>query len=188
MKNLCQKVSLPDEWREKFLTKLENESMESHHTSGLFIQNLRNNISSIKEKLERLTDAYLAEVLELAEYQERKNILMAEKKTIEEKLSDFERKGNHWLELAKNWILESNQAVNLALTDDYAEMKNFLKKIGSNPRLSAGVLSVSFQNPWRFLAETPSRTRAFSAGEVNFSSNSDMWTRQDLNLPPPQCK
>ena len=64
----------------------------------LFAQNLRDSIPAIKEKLERLTDAYLAEALELAEYQERKNTLMAEKKTIEEKLSDFERKGNHWLE------------------------------------------------------------------------------------------
>jgi len=42
--------------------------------------------------LERLTDAYLAEALELAEFQQTKNALMAEKKTKEEKLSDFERK------------------------------------------------------------------------------------------------
>jgi hypothetical protein len=61
-------------------------SPKNVHYADLFVQNLRNNISAIKEKLERLTDAYLAEVLELVEYQERKNILMAEKKTIEERL------------------------------------------------------------------------------------------------------
>jgi hypothetical protein len=65
VKNLCQKVSLPDEWREKFLAKLENENKEPRHSSDLFAQNLRNQISAIKEKLERLTDAYLAEALEL---------------------------------------------------------------------------------------------------------------------------
>ena len=113
VKNLCQKVSLPDEWREKFLEKLENENVESRHSSDLFVQNLRNRISAIKIKIERLTDAYLGEALELAEYQEKKNVLMAEKKTIEEKLSDFERKGNHWLELMRNWIIEANQAENL---------------------------------------------------------------------------
>ncbi len=95
VKELCQKVSLPDEWREKFLAKLETEDKENRHSSNLFAQNLCDQISAIKEKLERLTDAYLAEALELAEYQERKNVLMAEKKTLEEKLSDFERKGNH---------------------------------------------------------------------------------------------
>ena len=108
VKNLCQKVSLSDEWREKFLAKLENENKESRHASDLFAQNLRDNISAIKIRLERLTDAYLGEALELGEYQEKKNILMSEKKTLEEKLSDFERKGNHWLELMRNWIIEAN--------------------------------------------------------------------------------
>ena len=114
VKNLCQKVSLPDEWRKKFLVKLESENKESRHSSDLFAQNLRDSIPAIKIRLERLIDAYLGEALELAEYQEKKNILMAGKKTIEEKLSDFERKGNHWLELTRNWIIEANQAENLS--------------------------------------------------------------------------
>ncbi len=84
----CQKVSLPNEWRERFLAKLETEDKENRHSPNLFAQNLRSQISAIKEKLERLTGAYLAEALELAEYQERKNELMAKKKTIEGKLSE----------------------------------------------------------------------------------------------------
>jgi len=36
---------------------------------------------------------------------------------LEEKLSDFERKSNHWLELTRNWILEAKQAKNLALSE-----------------------------------------------------------------------
>ncbi len=172
VKNLCQKVSLPDEWREKFLTKLENENVESRHTSDLFVQNLRNNISAIKEKLERLTDAYLAEALELAEYQERKNILMAEKKTIEEKLSDFERKGNHWLELMRNWIIEANQAVNLYKQENPSRMRDFLVSIGSNRRLSAGILLAEFKTPWNFLAETNAEGRS---PEATSSANLKWW-------------
>ena len=185
VKNLCQKVSLPDEWREKFLTKLENESMESRHTSDLFVQNLRNNISAIKEKLERLTDAYLGEALELAEYQERKNILMAEKKTNEEKLSDFERKGNHWLELMRNWIIEANQAVNLYKQENPSRMRDFLVSIGSNRRLSAGILSADFKTPWNFLAETNAEGRS---PEATSSANLKWWTQPDSNRLPPHCK
>ena len=76
-------------------------------------------------------DGYLEGSFELAEFQEKKNKLMAEKKDIEEKLSDFERKENHWLELTRNWILEANQAKNLILSENFSEMKNFLKTIGS---------------------------------------------------------
>ena len=177
VKNLCQKVSLPDEWREKYLAKLENESMESRHTSDLFVQNLRDNISAIKEKLERLTDAYLSEALELAEYQERKNILMAEKKTIEERLSDFERKGNHWLELMRNWIIEANQAENLSKQENPSRMRDFLVSIGSNRRLSAGILLAEFKTPWNFLAETNAEGRSPEATSL---TNSEWWRIANL--------
>ena len=169
---------MPDEWREKFLSKLENESMESRHTSDLFVQNLRDNISAIKEKLERLTDAYLVEALELAEYQERKNILMAEKKTNEERLSDFERKGNHWLELMRNWIIEANQAVNLYKQENPSRMRDFLVSIGSNRRLSAGILFAEFKTPWNFLAETNAEGRS---PEATSSANLKWWTLPDSN-------
>ena len=54
---------------------------------------------------------------------------------------------NHWLELTRNWILEANQAKNLALQENFSEMKNFLKKIGSNRRFATGRLEISFKNP-----------------------------------------
>ncbi len=151
---------------------------ESRHSSDLFAQNLRDQISAIKDKLERLTDAYLAEALELAEYQKKKNILMAEKKTIEEKLSDFERKGNHWLELMRNWIIEANQAVNLSKQENPSRMRDFLVSIGSNRRLAAGMLAVDFKNRWDFLAKTNAEARS---AEATSSVNQIWWARRDSN-------
>ena len=142
----------------------------------LFAQNLRDSIPAIKEKLERLTDAYLAEALELAEYQERKNTLMAEKKTIEEKLSDFERKGNHWLELMRNWIIEANQAENLSKQENLSGMKDFLVDIGSNRRIAAGILAGEFGKPWHFLAEMPLHARGSAARGLDSSSNQIWWS------------
>ena len=118
-------------------------------------------------------DGYLEGSFELAEFQEKKNKLMAEKKDIEEKLSDFERKGNHWLELTRNWILEANQAKNLVLSENFSEMKNFLKTIGSNRRLSAGILLAEFKTPWNFLAETTAEARS---AEATSSANQIWWT------------
>jgi len=88
---------------------------------------------------------------------------MAEKKTKEENLSDpalLQRAGgNHWLELTRNWILEANQAKNLVLQDNFSEMKNYLKKIGSNRRLAAGRLEIDFKNPFALLAKLPAEAR-----------------------------
>ena len=99
----------------------------------------------------------------------------AEKKSLEEKLSDFERKGNHWLELMRNWIIEANQAGNLIKQENLSGMKDFLVDIGSNRRVAAGMLLAEFKMPWRDLAETSARARAKGAGEVNLSSNSELW-------------
>jgi len=181
IKNYCQKVSLPDVWRDRYLSKLKKWENENRQTSDLFAQNLRKEISAIKTKMERLTNAYLAEAMELAEYQQTKNALMAEKKTKEEKLSDFERKGNHWLELTRNWILEANQAKNLALQGNFSEMKNFLKKIGLNRRLARGRLEIDFKKPWNLLYFLPAEARAECPSEAENSSNRIWWTERDSN-------
>ena len=173
VKNLCQKVSLPDEWRNKYIARLESEQAESRQSSGLFVQNLKNDISATSARLERLTDAYLAEALEIGEYLERKNALMSEKKTQEEKLSDFERKGNHWLELMRNWIIEANQAENLSKQENPSRMRDFLVSIGSNRRLSAGMLLAEFKTPWNFLAETNAEGRS---PEATSSANLKWWS------------
>ncbi len=124
------------------------------------------------------------EALELAEYQERKNLLMAEKKTFEEKLSDFERKGNHWLELMRNWIIEANQAGNLIKQENLSGMKDFLVDIGSNRRVAAGILLAEFKTPWNFLAETNAEGRS---PEATSSANQIRWTVPGSNRLPHPC-
>ncbi len=181
VQDMVQKVSLSDEWRDAYLKKLESENADVRYSSKLFVQNLKNDISAISARLSRLTDAYLNEALELVEYQERKNALMAEKKTLEEKLSNFERKGNHWLELMRNWILGANQAGNLIKQENLPGMKDFLVDIGSNRRVAEGMLLADFKMPWRDLAETSVRARARGAGEVSLSSNSELWRVRDSN-------
>ncbi|MFH1677281.1 MAG: hypothetical protein ABH888_00520, partial [Patescibacteria group bacterium] len=108
----------------------------------------------------------------------KKNVLMAEKKTFEEKLSDFERKGNHWLELMRNWIIEANQAENLIKQENLSGMKDFLVDIGSNRRLSAGILSAEFKTPWNFLAETNAEGRSL---EATYLANQLWWRWRELN-------
>jgi hypothetical protein len=38
------------------------------------------------------------------------------------------------------------------------------------------MLLAELKMPWRDLAETSARARAFGAGEVNLSSNSELWS------------
>ena len=81
----------------------------------------------------------------------------------------------------RNWIIEANQAENLIKQENLSEMKDFLVSIGSNRRVTAGMLLAEFKMPWRDLAETGARARTFGAGKVNLSSNSELWTLADSN-------
>lgn len=173
IKEQCQKVSLPDIWRDKFLDKLKVWENENRQTSDLFAQNLKRKIEALKTKISRLTDAYLEGTFELVEFQQKKNALTSEKKTLEEKLSNFERKGNHWLELTRNWIIEANQAQNLVLQENFSEMKNFLKKIGLNRQISQQKLLIDFKKPFNFLANLPAEARGKAPSEA---ANSIWWT------------
>ncbi len=178
IRELVQKASLPDEWRDKYLLKLDGETGEARRSSDAFAQNLRTKIAAVKMKIDRLNDGYLSGSFELPEYQETKNRLLSEKKTLDEQLGDFERKGNRWLGLFRNWIIEANQALNLTKQENPIPMKDFLAAIGSNRRLTSGTLVVDFKKPFSYLAGTQERTR--SVRDENFVS-SEMWTQGESN-------
>jgi len=55
-----------------------------------------------------------------------------------------ERKGNHWLELTRNWILEANQAKNLILEENFSGMKHFLQRISLNRQISEQKILINF--------------------------------------------
>ena len=137
------------------LAELEKEQASSFHSDALFVQNLKNQIKSVEETLDRLLDAHLDSTITSEEYTAKKQKLLNQKIDFSEKLKDFERKGNRWLELSKQFILDSNQAIIIASEENLEAKRDFLKMIGSNPHLASRSLLLDFKNPWRYLSETP---------------------------------
>ena len=167
-----QKVSLPEEWKEFMLSELESDCMNTFQADSLYIQNLKNQIKSIEETLDRLLDAHLDTTITSEEYTSKKQKLLNQKIDFSEKLNDFERKGNRWLELTKQFIISSNQGVSIASGENLEAKRDFLKKIGSNPLLASRALSLVFKNPWGILAEAgvaPAYATPVSSEKRDFS-------------------
>jgi len=175
IKQYVQKVSLSDEWRDKFLKRIAEWEETTRHTSKVFIQNLRTELIKVKTKINRLLNAHLEGALDIDEYQKKKNALLEQKTDLKQKIKDFERKENHWVELTRNWVLASNQAKNLVLTESFSEMKNFLKKIGSNRAIKNQKLCISFKKPWNYFYSLTAEARAAGEGEAECSSNTIWW-------------
>ena len=168
-----QKVSLPPSWADKMIEELDKEKEQEVQDGITFAQNLKAKIKECEEKLDKLLDAHLDDVISKDEYAAKKQKILNEKVEISEKLSDFERKGNHWLEPAKNFILAAKQAEIIALQENFSEKKNFLKKVGSNRILRERKVSVLAEMPWKILANLPAEAR--SAEAIN--SQHTIWLR-----------
>jgi len=169
-----QKVSLPDDWADKMLNELEKERNEKAQSSRFFAQKTENEIKVIDEKLEKLMNAYLESALNLAEYREAKNKLVNQKQLLKDKLTAFEQKSNNRFELVAKFINTIKQAEIIALQENPEHGRDFLKKIGSNFRLSGQKLFCDFKNPFKILAEAEPRLWRGEAG-IAQKSQSENW-------------
>ncbi len=161
--DILQKVSLPEDWAEPMLAQLETDEASTAQSDAVFAQNLKNEVKACEEKLDMLLDAHLEKTITGEEYTAKKNKILARKIEIEQKLKDFERQGNRWLERTRNLILAAHQAKNTALGENFDEKQNFLKKVGSNPQLAERAVSVLFRNDWQIFAKFNAEARSAEA-------------------------
>ena len=180
IKRNVQLVCLPDEWKEKFLAKLELIESEGAVDGSKLNQRLTAGLTTVKAKIQRLMALYVDGGLDLTEFKTMKNAMVEEKVSIEQKLELEARRGNR-LEPIRNWILEANQANSVGFGDNYGEMAAFLKQVGSKRLLRAGNLCVEFIKPWNSLAEI---TLAARSADTISAQHLKWWRRRELNPRP----
>ncbi|OGE77133.1 MAG: hypothetical protein A3A83_04480 [Candidatus Doudnabacteria bacterium RIFCSPLOWO2_01_FULL_48_57] len=158
-----QKVSLSETAKAAMLTELLKDEEQTKLVSP-FAQNLKTEIQGLEEKLDRLLDERLAKTITVEEYTAKKQKILNHKIENEEKLASFERKGDRWLELLKNFVNTAHQAQIAALQGNFSEKRNSLKRIGSNHVLQDMEVFLAPRKPWNFLAETSAEARSAQAG------------------------
>ena len=149
-----QKVSLPQDWADTMLSELDKQEQDSAQSSALVAQNLKEEISSIETKLDSLLDAHLEKTITVEEYTAKKNKLLASKITLDQKLKDFERKGDRTLELTRKFISSAKQAMIVSTRDNLEEKRKFFQKLGSNPRLNRREIQATPRGAWLLLTDS----------------------------------
>ncbi len=174
IKSFLQKVSLSSHDTEKVLAELEKEEAVAKEQAKTTVQNLREQLTLAEQKLEKLLDAHLDEVITAEEYVPRKEKLVRQKVGLQEQIQDFEQKGLSWLEPAREFVLSLNQAAKLIESENKAEMTTFLKNIGSNCILQNRQLIFSPKIPYNLVAER-------SEANPDLLTFPVMWTRGESN-------
>jgi len=180
IKTYLQKVSLPSQDTEKVLAELKKDELNAKEETKIIVQNLKKELGEIETKLEKLLDVYLAEIISTEEYTARKQKILTRKLELQERIKDFEQRGLSWLEPAREFVLKLNYAEKLRNSDNFLEIKTFLKNIGSNHILHNQKLIFSFKFPFNLAAEPRS-------GEAETLTYPKWWTLGESNSRFPHC-
>ena len=184
VKRNAQLVVIPDDWKERFLAKIETWESESSLEKQLKIDSLKSDLNLLKVKIDRINNGFTEGSIDIAEFKELKNPLVIRKTDLEQQVVALEGSKLKRLEPLRKWVLEANAAQNEVISDNWLKMKSFLEKVGSNRILRAQTLTVSFKKPFDLLAQTNIAERDAPG---DFSSTSRWWRRWELNPRPKQA-
>jgi len=135
LKNVLAKVTVPEAWEVLLLAEIERMEKECVSEQRSFSQNLENKINQLDEKMDKLVNTFLDGFIEKDAYLKKKDEILKMKVEFQEKYRDFGKKGAAWVEPVKKWLEVARQARKLASSNDFFEIKNVIKKIGSNHRV-----------------------------------------------------
>jgi len=174
-------LTIPDDWKERFLAKIELWQNEESQTRQRQRDRVESELVALRSKIDRLNTAFTEGGLELSEFKELKNPLIVQKTVLEEQLTRIDKGGASPIEPLKNLVLEANQAQKWAFEDNWLEMKSFLQKVGLNRLIRSETLTVSFKKPWISLAETTLAAQRAASESERYSK---WWRRRELNPRP----
>jgi hypothetical protein len=118
LNDILQKVALPDDWLKPILDRIDEEEKEASQSSKSFAQNLQREIGEVELKLSKLLDMQLDSSISLEEYKQKKKELINQKTELKQKLLDFGRKGNYWIEPMRTWTNEATTVQQVAESAD----------------------------------------------------------------------
>ena len=154
LSSLLQTVSLRSDWAEKMLTKLDTEQTETAQSMTACVQETKQQISTISDKLQRLLDSYLDQDIEREVYVENKANLMSNKKTLEGNISSLQQQQSTRLEPMREWIKTASELHGIAAAADPIPKRDAIRQVfGSNLTLTNRLVSAEALTPWAFAAD-----------------------------------
>ena len=174
LKERLQQIALPDEWTDYMLSKVYEWDKSEKSSSGSLLGRMKDFERETEEKLDELVSLYLDGDIPKENYLVKKNELLKQKVSLAQKMDSARAEKKNWVEPLREWILDMKKATQLRNTDNFFEIRNYFKKIGTNSQLLDKSVSVSFCPPTEF-----ARTRH---AEFLLSPYSAPSARPDLGL------
>ena len=146
---------LPPEWAAEMERMAEKDAHDASTSAEASIRALRADIAVCDGKIARLTDLFVEQDIDRAEYLARKRSLADERRALEDKVLKFECDAAHWLAPLRQWIQDAQTMGEIAKSEDLPLKKSSLQKIfGSNLTLNAREARGTAKMHWLSLPPT----------------------------------
>ena len=156
LSSLIQKVSLPKDWAVELSRLALQDHGKSAQSLTACVKEKQEKISSLSQKLERLLNGYLDQIIDREDCRLQKGKLFSEKKSLEEEIYNLSHKQNDWLEPFQNWLEVAQNIDKIASDSDLFAKKVCAKEIfGSNLLLGEKQVRASAPDLDSFLANSP---------------------------------
>ena len=124
--------------------------------------------SNLEQKLDKLLESYLEEIVDAESYQRKKDELLQTKKLLQEKIEEIKTKGSSWLEPFENFIQRAFQARKIASSkNNPEELCSFGKSACSNFNLLNRQISFTPNLGWDTVFSFASCLRSASPSTLN---------------------
>jgi DNA invertase Pin-like site-specific DNA recombinase len=142
-------IAVPDDWIDSMLCTLEKEQRAESVTLDKDRNELKANLALADEKLDRLTTAYVENVLPLEEFTASRAKLLSEKALLKEQKAELEKNPSFWLEPTERFVKTLQEATLTASSHDEAEKLKLFKKTGSNLKILHKKIEFEFRGAWK---------------------------------------
>jgi DNA invertase Pin-like site-specific DNA recombinase len=148
-----QTIALPADWAKGMLEKLEREEKSQAQSANAFAEANRKKMFALQEKLDKLLEGYLDNLIDEDTYKRKKESLVQQKIALKgEQDSLLRKRMSGWIEPMRGYINTLIYAGKIASEQSPLEIAHFAQKIGTNRLISEKIASWDFVPPYDFAA------------------------------------
>ena len=189
-----QTIALPADWAKEMLEYLDGEEKKKAQSVDAFVQEINQKIIIIQNKLDKLLEGYLDNLVDEETYKRKKEELVQQKISLKnEKHTLGQKRMSGWIEPTRNFVNTLIQTGKIASPKFLQEISDLVRKIGTNRLISEKIASFDFVPPFDFAASFLASRAARRGEQTSLSPSKNLqnpvwWTMQDLNLRPLRCE
>ena len=164
VREIIEKVALPQEWANDWYKWLEEDGKKELILSDENLKRLKDEVTDLNKKLNILLDSYLDQVIDADTYKLKKNEFFEEKLKIEEEITKIKTDGSTWFEPMKSWVGSALSCAKIARAKNTShDLAIMVKTVGSNLILLNRQLQLQYEKGFAELCAPPPAQRNFSS-------------------------